>query len=85
MAAGLPVIATHVGGIPELIEDGVEGYLIAPGDVEALADRITRLIRDPSERRRMGERGQSKARKFDEKLVLARLGAQLRLASSRTP
>jgi glycosyltransferase involved in cell wall biosynthesis len=84
MAAGLPVITTRVGGIPELIEDGVEGFLIAPGDVEALADRITRLIRDPSERRRMSERGQAKARNFDEKLFLARLGAQLRLATDRT-
>lgn len=83
MAAGLPVIATRVGGIPELIDDGVEGYLVAPGDVEALADRIARLIRDPSERQRMGKRGQVKARKFDEKLILTRLGAQLRLATGR--
>jgi O-antigen/teichoic acid export membrane protein/glycosyltransferase involved in cell wall biosynthesis len=84
MAAGLPVISTRVGGIPELIEDGVEGYLVAPGDVEALANRITRLIRDPSERRRMGERARAKARNFDEKLVLARLGAQLRIATDQT-
>jgi glycosyltransferase involved in cell wall biosynthesis len=80
MAAGLPVISTTVGGIPDLIEDGVEGYLVAPGDVEALADRIARLIKDPTERRRMGERARLKALCFDEELALAQLSAQLRQA-----
>ncbi len=78
LAAGLPVISTPVGGIPELIEDGVEGYLVAPGDVEALANRLAQLIQDADERQRMGARARAKARHFDEDLMLAQLGTQLR-------
>lgn len=78
MAAGLPIVSTTVGGIPDLIEDGVEGYLIAPGDVEALADRIARLVNNPAERLRMGERARVKALDYDEELALTRLSALLR-------
>jgi O-antigen/teichoic acid export membrane protein/glycosyltransferase involved in cell wall biosynthesis len=81
MAAGLPVISTTVGGIPDLIEDGVEGYLVAPGDIEALSDRIARLINNPAERRRMGERARIKALRYDEKLSLSQLSALLRQAA----
>jgi glycosyltransferase involved in cell wall biosynthesis len=55
MAYGMPVIVTRVGAIPEAVTDGVEGFLIEPGDVEALADRMLRLARDPVLRQRMGE------------------------------
>ena len=79
MAAGLPIITTSVGGIPELIEDGVEGLLIQPGDVGALADRITQLVEDKLERQRMGARGQAKACEFDLSLILERLGGELRV------
>lgn len=54
MAAGMPAIATRVGSVPEVIQDGVEGFLVDIGDIEALGDRITRLARDPELRRRMG-------------------------------
>jgi glycosyltransferase involved in cell wall biosynthesis len=54
MAHGLPVIATRVGAIPEVVTDGVEGFLIEPGDVVALADRLVQIERDPSLRHRMG-------------------------------
>lgn len=46
MAAGLPIIATPVGGIPDAVIDGANGYLIEPGDSEALADRISRYSTD---------------------------------------
>jgi glycosyltransferase involved in cell wall biosynthesis len=46
-SAGCPVIAPDIGGIPELIEEGVDGWLYPPGDVAALADRIRRLLADP--------------------------------------
>ena len=80
MAAGLPVISTPVGGIPELIDNGVEGFLVEPGDVNALADRITRLVEDRTERQRMGARGQAKACDFDLNSVLQRLGSELSAA-----
>jgi glycosyltransferase involved in cell wall biosynthesis len=55
MAAGLPAIATRIGSIPALVNDGVEGFLVSAGDVAALAERICRLARDPALRRRMGQ------------------------------
>jgi len=63
MAAGLPVVASRVGSIPELIEEGVNGFLIDPGDVEALADRIVKLAKDRELRHRMGQRNIEKVTK----------------------
>jgi glycosyltransferase involved in cell wall biosynthesis len=54
MAAGLPIVSTPVGGIPEAVSDGVEGYLVAPGDVDTLAERLALLASDPALARRMG-------------------------------
>jgi glycosyltransferase involved in cell wall biosynthesis len=59
-AAGVPVVATAVGGIPEVIEDGVNGYLVPPRQPDALAGRILDLLRDEQGRRAMGERGRRK-------------------------
>jgi len=61
MAYGLPVIATRVGAIPEAVTDGQEGFLIEPGDVEALADRLLQLAEDVSLRRRMGQAARRRA------------------------
>jgi glycosyltransferase involved in cell wall biosynthesis len=61
MAAGLPVLATPVGGIPEVITDGVEGFLVDPGDVGALTDRLSRLLSDENLRGRMGRAARHKA------------------------
>lgn len=54
MAAALPIISTTVGCIPETVRDGIEGFLIPPGDLEALAERICHLMLDEDCRRRMG-------------------------------
>jgi glycosyltransferase involved in cell wall biosynthesis len=54
MAAGLPVVATRVGGVPELVTDGETGLLVAPKDPEALAAALLSLIEDRSSRLRMG-------------------------------
>lgn len=54
MAAGLPVLTTPVGGIPEAVTDGVEGFLVEPGDVSAIADRLNRLLSEPGLAERMG-------------------------------
>lgn len=55
MALGLPVIASAVGGLREAVRDGENGYLVAPGDTDAIADRLGRLLGDPVLRRRLGE------------------------------
>ena len=54
MSCGLPVVASRLSGIPELVEDGVSGLLVDPGDVTALAAAIRRLVDDPHLRVRMG-------------------------------
>jgi glycosyltransferase involved in cell wall biosynthesis len=61
MAMSRPVVATRVGGVPEVVENGATGYLVEPGDDEALADAITALLRDPSTARAMGHAGQRRA------------------------
>jgi glycosyltransferase involved in cell wall biosynthesis len=61
MSAGLAVIATAVGGIPEVVTDGIEGRLVPPGDVDALAAALDRVLSDEEERRRMGMAGRTRA------------------------
>ena len=56
IASGLPVVATNVGGIPESVIDGYNGYLVPPKDSKALADKIIELIDNPELRKTMGER-----------------------------
>ncbi|MCI0393997.1 MAG: glycosyltransferase family 4 protein [Chloroflexi bacterium] len=58
MAAGCPVVATRVGGLPELIEDGVNGLLVEPGDTAGLARAVSRLLADPALARMLGTNGQ---------------------------
>lgn len=60
LAGGRPVVATRVGGIPDVVRDGVDGFLVEPGDVDALADRLGRLAADPDLARRMGEAGRKR-------------------------
>lgn len=60
MAAGLPVVASQVGGIPDLVEDGVHGFLVKTGDIAGLAQALFRLLRDPALCHRMGEAGRQR-------------------------
>ena len=61
MAAGVPVVASAVGGIPELVDEGVTGLLVPPADPEALATAVERLLRDPAARAAMGAAGREVA------------------------
>jgi glycosyltransferase involved in cell wall biosynthesis len=61
MALGKPVVATAAGGVPEIVVDGECGYLVPPGDANALAGRICDLLRDPQKASAMGKRGQERA------------------------
>jgi glycosyltransferase involved in cell wall biosynthesis len=60
MAAGLPVVASRVGGLAELVVEGETGLLVAPGDVAGLASAIERLVRDPGLRQRLGTAGRAR-------------------------
>ena len=62
MAAGKPMVACRVGGVPEFVEDGVTGYLISPGDVDALVERLKTLIGDSDLRQKMGQQGAQRMR-----------------------
>jgi colanic acid/amylovoran biosynthesis glycosyltransferase len=66
MASGLPVVASRLSGIPELVADGESGILVAPGDEAGLADALERLALDPALRRRLGDAGRATvARDFE--------------------
>jgi len=66
MASGKPIVATNVGGIPEVVEDGITGILVPPRNPDALAKAILLLARDKKLRKEMGKRGREKAaREFD--------------------
>ncbi|HEX7186407.1 MAG TPA: glycosyltransferase, partial [Thermoanaerobaculia bacterium] len=60
MAAGRPVVTSALSGIPELVEDGMSGVLVQPGDAPGIAAALKRLLEDPGLRLRMGERGREK-------------------------
>jgi glycosyltransferase involved in cell wall biosynthesis len=66
LACGTPVVATAVGGIPEQVGDGVTGFLVGPGDAEAMAAAVVALLADEALRKRFGENAAQEARKrFD--------------------
>lgn len=64
MAAGKPVIGSAVGGIPEMVQDGVTGFLVPPGNPETLADRLSWLLTHPEKAAEMGKRARAFAEKF---------------------
>jgi len=64
MATGTPVIGSHVDGIPEMVQEGLTGFLVPPGDEEALAKRLRWVLRHPQEAKAMGHRAKEFARSF---------------------
>jgi len=73
MAMGKPVIASRVGGIPDLIEDGQDGLLIPPEDYVSLAEAIMNLADNPDRRKEIGENARRKAMQFSWDRVAERL------------
>lgn len=74
MASGLPIVATRVGAIPDLIEDGVNGLLVNPGDATALGDALAILAADAPLRARLGAAGRERARRdYDARINLPRI------------
>ena len=62
MHSRLPIVATNVSAIPEIVADGTTGYLAPPGDVGAIAKRLSQLLADPELRRSLGDAGRARAR-----------------------
>jgi glycosyltransferase involved in cell wall biosynthesis len=62
MALGRPVVTTSAGGSAEVVVDGDSGLVVAPGDAEALASALERVLRDPALARSLGERGERRVR-----------------------
>jgi glycosyltransferase involved in cell wall biosynthesis len=81
-AGGVPVVATAVGGTPEVVADGETGILVAPRDHEAMAEAIVRLLKDDDLRRRMGDAGRARARSLfsAERMVQNTVGVYHRVA-----
>jgi glycosyltransferase involved in cell wall biosynthesis len=74
MASGLPVVATAVGGTPELVVDGRTGYLVPPSDAAALAAALERLLASPEQRRQLGQASRERAERcFGLSLMLERV------------
>jgi glycosyltransferase involved in cell wall biosynthesis len=86
MGYGLPVVASNVGGIPEVVEDGVTGLLFEPGNPDDLARKMTQLWQDPGLCRQMGQAGRQKLiREYSEDAYYERLMAVYEDAVKRGP
>lgn len=83
MAAGRPVVASGEGGPAEIVEDGVDGLLFAPGDEEALATQLRRLVEDPTLRRRLGTEAAIRAARFAPEVVADEVETAYRLVVAR--
>jgi glycosyltransferase involved in cell wall biosynthesis len=60
MAMEKPVVASRVGGIPDLIDEGINGLMVRPGDVKELADALQKLLSDKGLARKMGREGRKR-------------------------
>jgi glycosyltransferase involved in cell wall biosynthesis len=89
-ASGKPVVASRIGGLPDVVVDGENGLLVAPGDPIALQRALERLLADPALRQRMGEAGRRRAELFMPDVVVPQIERAYRSvlahrAARRTP
>jgi L-malate glycosyltransferase len=86
MAASRPIVATTAGGIPEIVEEGVNGLLVPPRDHHALADAIVRALKDADLRRRLGDAGFARVtdRFTVERMVSETAGVYARITEALT-
>jgi glycosyltransferase involved in cell wall biosynthesis len=75
MARGLPIVASRVGGVPEIATDGVDAVLIESGDPDELASQLGDLVEDPQRRRALGEAAAARVRRLADDDVYGRLDA----------
>jgi sugar transferase (PEP-CTERM/EpsH1 system associated) len=77
MASRKPVVATAVGGTPDIVEDGRTAWLVPPGDPEALADRLIQVLEDPEGAQQMGQRGRERVERFHSYAAMGETNARL--------
>lgn len=80
---GVPVVGCRAGAVPDVVEDGVSGLLISPGDPVALADCVSRLIDNPGEAEQMGAEGQKRVREQHTWFAVAQRAREALLAAAR--
>ena len=74
MASGLPVVTTRVGGNPEVVAEGITGWLVPPGDPSALADKLLQVWRDPAAAASLGKAGRARVEAhFDIRHMMAQM------------
>jgi glycosyltransferase involved in cell wall biosynthesis len=78
LTAGVPVVGSAVGGIPDQIRHGREGLLVPPGDPHALADALAALVAEPARARAMGAAGRRRARDFSHSRMVDEIEATYR-------
>jgi glycosyltransferase involved in cell wall biosynthesis len=83
LAVGTPVVATAVGGVPELVRNGENGLLVPAGDADALADAIRRLVSEPGLRERLAERASGSVEHLQTDRLYSRLEEILQRAAKR--
>jgi glycosyltransferase involved in cell wall biosynthesis len=81
MAAGRPVVATNVGHVASIVDDGVEGFLVTPGDVLTLAERLLRLLTDAKLATFMGRAARARAASHDVRVIARTLLQSLKAVS----
>jgi glycosyltransferase involved in cell wall biosynthesis len=73
MAVGKPVIASRIGGLPEIVTDGETGILVEPGDSDALRTAIATLVNDPALAARMGAAGRDRVSAFHASTIVGEI------------